>query len=138
MGQSTDAIVCYGVQLGEELPDSLKDDPDGFLDAMGAPPTAPWCEEEGPQKEAWRESLRVRREFAKSLGVRIERHCSGDYPMYTLVIAASVQRAARGYPEELRDTTALDDWTRRIMEACAVIGFKPDHEPTWWLQSYWG
>lgn len=115
MGVSTDAVVAYGVDLGEEIPQwvwdtfGLKDNSDeGDVDVYSLSSAA--------QKR----------------GLDIIYHCSYAYPMYILAIASSERRAYRGEPEKLSLPEISDEW-KKTWAQVAQAG-----DPTWLLFSLWG
>ncbi len=127
MGQSTNAILCYGINLGDDF-DNLEPCP--FLDAVEAAAEAArgsdddyfdlteWIAdrlltetftEPDPHPELgykpgdpdWEEHFawyKRRAGAAGALHVELVRHCSGKYPMYILA-ARPVFTAYRGSPE---------------------------------------
>lgn len=158
MGQSTDALLVYGYHLGGG---------DGWeiegLGKYGELPALDWYDPEDGDDfqeaverrllaqlagftETWDtggEGFYERERAAKArLGVKIETHCSGSYPMY-LLIAKGVT-AYRGDIEpidfaelaaEVRDKGA-DEKLRAALEA---LGITPKQErPGWLLCSFWG
>lgn len=155
MGVSTDGILAYGYDLGEsgeqhfvgfdedDAPAWLKEDPDDedtdlkdfgdaaerrLLDASGFTETWETRIGDGYHK---RET-----EAQKALGVQIETHCSGDYPMYLL--AAKVITASRGTAEAV-DLTLPDNAAERLAWAVETLGLDVgDQKPRWLLASYWG
>jgi len=70
------------------------------------------------------------------LHIRIDSHCSCDYPIYFICTEESFMRANRGYPKTLQLATGPTA-TKRIKEACALLDIHYE-EPRWWLASYWG
>src|SRR5688572_2990968 len=95
MGVSTDAIIAFGFDLGEELPESLMTDADG---------------EESFDWWNWldiylglgeEEDYKVRSDARKSFPLDVITHCSYDYPMYFLAISGTENRADRGTPEDV-------------------------------------
>lgn len=92
MGVSNDAIIAYGLDLGEEIPEGLQalydqHEVDGFEELIDALT--------GIAKEDWVTRFRARDNFP----VELIGHCSYDYPMYFLAIRGTQKRASRGCPE---------------------------------------
>ncbi len=115
MGQSTDAIIAYGIQIDEES------ETHNLLDDL--------------RNERWKELSEAEKEFN---GVTIVSHCSGDYPMY--IIGFEVQRAYRGDGKviEACDLTVKDRYKRSIGEFCTRFGIKFNlDECKFWLVSDW-
>lgn len=132
MGQSTDAILCYGVELGVEDSDLCDNEPDLSFD------------------EAYFMYLFPDEEFsydkADRLPVELVRHCSGDYEMYIMASRPTVTVAHRGNPLEITDfeepiNAAFEIrraimWLRKNFPNASEI----PHElrvPTWLLASNW-
>lgn len=115
MGQSTDAILCYGINIEQDS------------EAHEV------CEQ--LQDEKYSEHSAA----TKELGVEAIGHCSGDYRMY--IIGAHETRAWRGEPKEINPTMLLvnENETRdRIKAFCARFGLPfSDEACKWWLASDW-
>lgn len=93
MGTSTDAIIAYGFDIGEEKPAFLEGVEDSDLGnylvkKAGLPEDTPW------QKRA---------ELEKTCPVEIIEHCSGEYPMYFLALRGSKVKASRGFPVNIEE-----------------------------------
>jgi hypothetical protein len=77
--------------------------------------------------------------FEKEYGVKIGRHCSGDYPMYYLAVTDTKTTAWRGGPQKITPMGISPAWEKTINEAADKIGWpKDDRDIGWWLTSYWG
>ena len=140
MGISTDAILCYGIQVEDldervlsepypELPDDLlaqlQEDfsADELLAALyGWRPSA-----EDPY--AW--------SALKTLPVALEPHCSEEHRRHVLTIPSSVTRAYRGYPESIENLNVESQWDKVLQDACRRLGLTYT-QPRWWLQSELG
>lgn len=161
MGTSTDAILAYGIDLGDPdgYPESWKVDgideealehEDGLakyvenrlLVAAGFTEKRP----EEDLSDNWRERIyrpwRQRRDAAVAqFGVEVVSHCSTEAPMYLLV--AHHITAPRGCPR-FPDVNALnlqrihDGWDQRIADALKTLGWSTDQQPRWILCSDWG
>ncbi len=129
MGQSTDAILCFGVELGEddEAPSFMEgfDEFDDFLMNEGGQPR--WGEAG--------HSFDKQREWLAAQPVEMVLHCSGDYPMYILAVRGTVTTASRGYPQAV--TTEDPDHTQvqRYMSWLSDHGI--EDEPKWLICSMW-
>lgn len=145
MGVSTDAILAYGIDLGEEWHDKV-----------------PWGEEEDQDMEYWLYSLdpdrldydyemaseeereavwAVRREFIADFPVEDIHHCSGDYPMLFLAVRGTKVRASRGYPKkiEMADLHVDPFVAGRFLARLKGWGIEFEVEDlAWHLFSYWG
>lgn len=135
MGVSTDGIVAFGFDLGEELPASFRtylgsedDDDEEYFDwdafvehHLGLQ------NEEDPARKAGREGF----------SVDLVTHCSYDYPMYFLAVNGTEVSARRGYPKklDLADVTAAK--IQAMREFCEQMGIEWQ-EPSWHLMSIWG
>ena len=144
MGTSTDAIICYGIQIGKDgdMPEIFCEDDRDFddilIEAFGCPPQVEWADS-GSQKDAWDKDWEARNKFKKELGLELVRHCYLDETMYCLAITKSIQTVHRGYPEEVEANTVVREyaWDKKLAEAIKVLKLE-DATPKWWLQSYWG
>lgn len=90
MGQSTDAILFFGVcfEEGFEFPWSSEEDDEDWEDyaakKLGVqPPQAPWDESMPGVKEDYRRYWKECREAVEKLECEIGRHCYIDYPCST-------------------------------------------------------
>jgi hypothetical protein len=161
MGQSTNAVLAYGYDLGgdeggwkikgageyDELPkidwyDDSEDNDDGFVEqaekrllAQIAGFTEKW--EQGAEGYFARAKAAEER-----VGVEFESYCSGDYPMY--VLAAHVITVHRGGsklidPNELLAQPETEGWDAKLAAAIKALGITPTQvKPGWVLVSYWG
>lgn len=153
MSVSTDAILCYGFEVGDEdekpawmQPEEGDEDFDfeTFLvarlsDSIKEPGEFNKISyDHDPEiRKQWSDYWAAKREFVKSVGVDLVSHCSGDYPMYILAAKASITRAHRGYPEKLPDGMTADPGWPQILEVfCEKTGIQIQ-EPSWILCSNW-
>lgn len=165
MGQSTNAVLAYGYDLGGDegewkfaefdqdtyeirLPwfvdsdDTGEDDEaGGFIEQAEARLLA---EVAGFVEADWQSEgyFDGKREAEALLGVEFESYCSGDCPMY--VLAAHVITVHRG-DSQLLDLAALanavgvSDWDAKLDAAIKALGITPTQaKPGWVLVSYWG
>lgn len=166
MGQSTNAILAYGYDLGGdeegwkireageygELPDEL---PEGLAwynpdsdDDFTTQAEERLLAQIGGFTEKWapggRESGYFDRKKAaeEQVGVEFESYCSGEFPMY--VLAAHVITVYRGHsqlidPAALANDPATQGWDEKLTAAITALGMTPKQEkPGWVLVSYWG
>lgn len=155
MGQSTNAVLAYGYDLGgdeggwkiaeageygEWEPHWAADEDDDPMAAAGKLLLASVDFAETD----WRaDGYRARKQAAEArLGVELESYCSGDYPMWLL--AAHTITVYRGDCKEI-DFAALEkaradgDWDAKLTHALTTLGVTPKQErPGWLLVSYWG
>ena len=117
MGQSTDAILAYGINLDEEGSD-------------------PWEICESLQYDRYADAEAAKKE----LGIDLIQHCSNGCPMY--IIGVEHLRAWRGEPKEVDPAGLLLDEkaTRAKIQAyCERFGLPfSDDACKWYLASNWG
>lgn len=123
MGQSTDAILFFGVACTEEESTEIHDVIERMEDAL------------------------------KAHGVEAFTHCSGESPMLALAIEDTIWRAKRGFPldvdaEEMA-AAKVEEWREKIRKAIWIVteAAGEDHEneerfPSgmeigWYLVSDW-
>ena len=113
MGQSTNAYLFYGIELGDDLSDFLQeeDDTHGEVEQL--------------------------LEKAGINGIQVGSHCSGDYPIYYLYTQSYM--AWRGYSKEVDPASLVvsEEETEKLKKAMLVLKRDPV-EPKWILASYWG
>lgn len=129
MSTSTDAILAYGYDLGDE-PDF------GFAD--GEVPTW-WDDEQEDFADA--AHARLDQEGLATIGVQVVTHCSDSAPKW--ILAAHVTEAVRGYPRAVSLDDMLADpvrgrWDDKLAWAVETLGLKVQQPPEWLLASYWG
>lgn len=138
MGQSTDAILVFGIEVGDEgeNPFISEDDYDTKDEE--------WLEE----RESVMDYMDV---IAKAEGydyswaggknshplVMVD-HCSGDYPMYILGLARTHTLASRGSPEEIDpvDMSVTEEEIKLLRDFCEKYNIEYS-EPKWLLCSMW-
>jgi len=144
MGTSTDGILAYGYDLGDDF---------GFeYDDKNRPA---WMDndDESYAETAWRMLLNAngftetygdghanyfRRERAaeEALGLKLVFYCSGEASMY--ILAVKEIRAHRGEALTI-DLSVPGNANERLQWALDVLGVKPKADkPQWLLASYWG
>ena len=148
MGQSTNAILCYGFSLteddSEQLPWLLDESGDqmDFSDFLAKKadlnmPPVPWVQD--GNNDPWYDYWRMKREIEDKVGVTLVMHCSDEYPMYILAIKDSVHVAIRGTPELLGQSIPLarvQGWEKLLSDFCGDAGI-PFVQPQWMLCSMW-
>jgi hypothetical protein len=163
MGQSTNAVLAYGYDLGSDedwkiqeasgeygelqldwlttAGDTEDDEDAGFIAQAKKRLLAQIA---GFTETDWQvEGFFTRQDEAeKSLGVEFKSYCSGDYPMY--VLAAHAITVHRG-DSQLLDLAALaadpaaNGWDEKLQAALTALGITPTQQtPGWVLCSYWG
>jgi hypothetical protein len=140
MGVSTDGILCFGIDLGEDIEDYAElarifeefdgDAEDYFASLAGVP------EYGAPDFPGYKE--RDRRIAA--LPISLVRHCSGEYPMHILTIPGTEITARRGDPVCVY-TAQLQVEPERVtafLAWCAEHDIDvPEQGPQWILCSMW-
>lgn len=112
MGVSTDAYLAFGVDLGEEGIDQLREKyPEAFPD-----------DEDDTAFEM--------------SGLELIQHCHCNAPMWILAVAGTRFRATRGNPlafqvGEIFTPEGID----RLKEVVSALGDPPEGEPSWLLFS---
>jgi hypothetical protein len=157
MGQSTNAVLIYGYDLGGGEKEWLVDEASGDYGDL----RVDWYDEEGQDDfvEAAMKRLRVsagftetdwradgffrrQREADDRVAVKFETYCASDYPIYTL--AAHVITVHRGDLEvldlaQLQRLPGENGWDAKLTAALATLGLTPKQEkPGWLLCSWWG
>lgn len=136
MGVSTDAIIAFGFDLGEERPGWLLTGDD--WDAVVAR-DAGLCRPETKNYDdpAWSQYWDAKKAAVAVCPVELVYHCSWEYPMYFLAVYGTKLKAYRGSPTtfKLRDPGAptiagMEQW-------CAAHGVEW-RTPGWYLMSMWG
>lgn len=154
MGTSTNAYLLYGYDLGGAdggwkfqglAEDDYEWEPDWLDDGYGIEESAlrKLRLAAGFTEDDYRAEGYFKRRDAvdEQIGVEIESHCSGDYPMY--VLAAKKFTAYRGdvetIPADLPALVSAEDLDGKLARALEVLDFRPVQErPQWLLVSYWG
>lgn len=142
MGQSTDAILCYGFHLSEELgeDEETRREIENFMHEGDEFITLQYGlkEPSGSGKaEEWRCYYGKKSGVLEKSGVDLVEHCCDEEPMYVLAARGSVQKAARGYPIDLGQSVAIDpSWREKLVAFCELSGI-PFREPQLILFSHW-
>jgi hypothetical protein len=122
MGQSTDAIICYGVAISEDF-----DFPEFDYDA------------EDSDAEAVRNPLGYMVDSGDPVGdIVLVQHCSDAYPMYIVAIKGTEIRAWRGSPRLFfpQNMVSAPHWDAKLRAFCEKHNI-PFSEPGWILCSNW-
>jgi hypothetical protein len=143
MGVSTDAILFYGYCIADEDDPSPWDSgewgewEDVYMAAIGDPePSSPYSDETREEHSAYWERERA---ALRTLGAKIDSHCSLDCPMYYVAATESVLVASRGYPHPLSESSLSvgGSWRDSIAKLCDALGVSVEGEPRWFLVSMW-
>lgn len=137
MGQSTNAIMAFGFDLGEELPESFTyEDEDGEFEmdkflaqdfGIDMPEWTPGVGSEFFDKE---------RAAISKIPVEIIDHCSGDYPMHFLAVRGTENSARRGYPEKAPQRPIEQSEIDALRAFCEKHDIEWQ-EPCWHIFSMW-
>lgn len=132
MGVSSDGLLVFGIDLGEELPEFLEDfdgEFDSFVDSLNGLP------QYGELDHDWNKTWEFRQKFPVDLVL----YCSYDYPMYILAIRNYEYHVSRGYTEEIlcEDLKVPQELINEFKAFCQSwnIEYK---EPKWLLASMYG
>jgi hypothetical protein len=140
MGVSTDAILCFGIDLGEGMVECAElarinndfgADTEEYLAHLAGVPGYGSLDFPG-----WEE----RNRRIAELPITIITHCSGDYPMHVLAIPGTEIRASRGYSEKVYAShmQVSQEKINAFMDWCSAHGVDVvTNEPTWVLCSMW-
>lgn len=131
MGTSTDAIVAFGFNLGEEWPESLR------VEDEDSPDFEDWIADQLGLGE-WQEDgyWERKREAVAAFPVDIITHCSCDYPEYFIAVRGTEQRAHRGYPVRLEIPEIDTAKIAALRQFCQQHGIEWE-EPVWHAFSMW-
>lgn len=154
MTTSTDAVICYGVLLGEEISwiDDCYDDEGWWLDRNGyKPPFELYTDEKGsggyvggkrPPQERISAYYGAKQAWLKANPIPFEliNVCCSDYPEWIIAVPGSETRVSRGYPEEISvDTVDLVKLAEALDRFKAfLLEIEIEGELKWYLGSYWG
>jgi hypothetical protein len=150
MGQSTDAILFFGFDLGEDFIPPWEDDSphedwswdDYYAQKKGLkyPAHLEGLAEFTPeQSDEYGRYLEERSKLVEAAGAKMSTHCSCEYPMHYVYVRETL--ANRGYPKVI-DPDSLrvnsDDFKalREFMKEMGIEGYE-DKEPEWHLVSDW-
>ena len=144
MGTTTDAILFYGLPLGDVDDDA---DLEGLLmDAIGAPPALPandagltyveWIA--SPQYEPYCTRRDERRAALEASGLNILLYCSSDCPMAAVVVTQCTRVACRGENKIIHPHTLVTpDDLELLHHAATKLGADPAQLNGWYLVSDW-
>ena len=142
MGQSTNAILAFGFDLGEPSEELLKafgtdPDNDSSIDFEQ------WIETQaglvypaGGTDKAYRAYRKARDAAAAACPVDLITHCSGDYPMYFLAVRGTEMTAHRGDPTAVTIEAVAPEKIQAMRELCEKHGIEWK-EPGWHIFSMW-
>ena len=155
MGTSTNGIIAFGIAFEEdtEFPwdaDQFDGDvEDWWMEHCGFQNKYSPFTESGDYAEGWSENdPRFEEYFSLSrkwlsenpVPFQAENYCSGECPMYALVLPGKTMTSLRGCPTPFvpSDLTIDGKAVQRFKAALAQAGIAVESEPEWLLMSYWG
>jgi hypothetical protein len=134
VGISSDGLIAFGIDLGEEGLSFLEDFDNDFDEYVSGqyPVEAP--EGYGEEYNEWFEGYK---KFADAYPVDLVMYCSYEYPMYFLAVRGTYQSVSRGYCEEFKNPTVTTKQIKALENFCKGhdIEFK---EPKWCIMSMFG
>lgn len=132
MGVSTDGILVFGIDLGEEVPEFLEDfvsDFDSFLSSISGLPGYGEAGHDFKKDQGFRDSHPVDMTW----------YCSYDYPMFILTVRGTETRVSRGDAEEINpDNLKVSEEKIAALKAFCEEYDIEWQEPKWLLVSMWG
>lgn len=143
MGVSTDAILAFGFDLGEELPESLvgeDGDSGGFEFEEWLKTKAGIVYPEGHagiKSPAYTAYYEAGKALVEACPVDLITHCSYDYPMYFLAVRGTEVKAWRGHPKTVTTGPIKQSQLNAMRKFCDDNGI-PWQEPQWHIFSLWG
>ena len=140
MGQSTDGILFYGVELGEPYEVKTASNEDWIFDHWA------WSNRYAERKGIVQQEGESREDFydrktktIEASGCEVGTHCSGDCPMLYVSVKEFIAR--QGDPDKLnaKDFVPLPDAEEKLRAFFEVMGLVFDPaDVSWYLVSYWG
>lgn len=132
MGTSTNAILVYGFEVGDEdeTPEFLEEfegDFDEFLNDLSGLPKY------GEKGHSFSDQSAYRDKCPADLTI----HCSYDYPMYILAVRGTEIIARRGYSKTIPNLDVSETDIAAFKAWCEVNNIEYQ-EPRWLLVSMWG
>lgn len=150
MGTSTDGILAYGFDLGEDYgfdwddetprPEWIESDEEEAAESVLL--AANGFTEPEPDfyadREGWLSWTHRRDDAKKQLGVELVMHCSDSCTMW--ILAARHFENRRGYPVDIPNLDLPDNADERLAWAIDVLGLKKfkGQQAKWLLASWWG
>ena len=129
MGVSSDGLLVYGIDLGEESPAFLDEDQE-FDDLLLTEGGQPQYGDEGHDfKDQWA--------YLEQQPVKLTLYCSYDYPMHILSVLGTEVSVNRGYVEEITSLDVDAEKRSQFIEWCKAHGIE-NPEPKWLLASMYG
>jgi hypothetical protein len=140
MGLSSDAILFYGLELGEDSPfigQDVDDIETSWNNEHGCPEPPDSKDYRGAEWKAWRKE---KDEWEKTgNGIRVGCHCCDGDPIEYVTLMAHEYTAFRGHAEKV-DPAKLEPTQEQkdsLLEFCEKYGIDCS-EPGWFLVSWMG
>jgi hypothetical protein len=130
MGVSSDGILVYGVDLGEEIPAFLEEYDGDFNEYLENRSGLPKYGETG-------HDFGKHNEYPKAFPIDLTSYCSYEYPMHILSVRGTEHRAYRGYTVPIKSLDVPRDKVAELISFCAEVGIE-NPEPSWLLVSMYG
>lgn len=129
MGVSSNGILVFGIDLGEEEPDFLEgqDGFDSYLNGLSGLPS--WGEAG--------HSFKDQQAFRDSCPADMTLYCSYEYPMFILSVRGTETTVYRGSVEEITSLEVDAEKVAAFKAWCAERGIE-GQEPKWLLVSMYG
>lgn len=139
MGQSTNAILCFGLQVDEEheWAEILCPEDDNYPDlyeyiltkaAISKP--ARLTDDDG-----WENYVLAKKAALEAYPIDLVPHCALDFPMWIVAVRRTVQEASRGDAAVVEVTDVTPEEIVALKAFCAEFDI-PYTEPAWLLASY--
>lgn len=144
MGVSTDGILFFGFDLGEdeenEWPWEEEDEDweNAYLKRKGFE-TVPFTADGSPGRSKYESYYEKRKELLKECACTIGHHCSDSYGMRYVALKDHNMYAWRGEPKEVPPQFLMvsNEEVSKLKEFCEFMGIEW-RTPKWYLASYWG
>jgi hypothetical protein len=133
MGISTDAILFYGIDLGEDEYECLEDEWEKYyVNKIGV-----YHEHGDNCIQARYEFWNKKRDAVRKSECTIGTYCSYDDPMHYVALKKTHVQVWRGYVKVIKDLHVPPGTDARIREFCELMGIKYE-QPKWMMVSLWG
>ena len=140
MGISSDGLLAFGINFGEELPQPFQGYDEFDLDDIIADESDLPIYREGMTDAETTTYFARRREILEASPVEHVMHCSYDYPEHIFAVRGFSHRASRGYPETIypENLQVPDPAIEAFKKWLSDHGVAVDEEPAWHLASLYG
>jgi hypothetical protein len=134
MSVSTEAILCFGVQLSEEFKSPWLDSDYGDFNEW-------WAEECGFKYDGYDKQREFLALPENKCPIELVWHCSESHPIPIIAIPGYTQIAYRGSPQRISigHLGVFSVEREAFLAFCKKYNIEvPPEGPQWWLCSYWG